>query len=118
MVSFHLYFEVQTLSDAINVVKQSLMLPSVMQGCAYGLREKYHQHEILERQSIKLYVLTHKSLDTQMLYRLIYVSFLFIFAEEYRTWEIFEVEKSWQIWQTECLSPIFYLPYTSFCNQL
>ena len=62
VVSFHLYFEVQTLSNAMNVVKQSLMLSSVMQGCAYGLREKCHQHVILERQSIKLYVLTHKSL--------------------------------------------------------
>ena len=62
MVSFHLYFIVQTLSDAMNLVKQSLMLPSVMQGYAYGLREKCHQHAILERQSIKLYVVTHKSL--------------------------------------------------------
>ena len=62
LISFHLYFEVQTLSDAMNVVKQSLMLPSVMQDCAYGLREKCHQHAILERLSIKLYVLTYKSL--------------------------------------------------------
>ena len=36
MVLFHVYFEVQTLSDAMNVVKQSLMLPLVMQDCAKG----------------------------------------------------------------------------------